>query len=199
MSTDPNQANQYGGYTPPTGDQSGQQGAYQGYQGYYQQQQQQQQQQQYTYGQQQQQQYTYQPPTGASKAGSGAFDPTSTGMDAKNEALFSYLFWWLSGLVFFVIERKNEFVRFAAAQSFIFLGGAFVLYVIVRLITIIPVVGFLLNPVLSCASFVILIPTVLIWLFLMFQAHRGVKVKLPIVGGYAEALVTRFSRKKKTA
>jgi uncharacterized membrane protein len=201
MSTNPNQdPNQpyggYGGYTPPSQPDdpyAGQQGYYQqqqqqqtGYQGYYQQQQ-----------QQQQQQYSYQPPSGASsRISSGAFDATSTHMDAKNEALLSYLFWWLSGLVFFLIERKNSFVRFCAAQSFILMGGAFVLIVILRLLTLVPLIGFVLSPALTCAFFVVLIPSVLLWIFLMVQAHRGVKVKLPIIGDYAERLVARFSKQR---
>ncbi|HLI90726.1 MAG TPA: hypothetical protein VKV37_18695 [Ktedonobacteraceae bacterium] len=202
MSVDPNQdPNQsyggYGGYTPPSQPDDPYAGQ-QGYQGYYQQQQQQgtgYQQggyQQSSYGQQQQ---YYEPPRSASsRISSGAFDATSLHMDAKNEAVLSYLFWWLSGLVFFLIERKNSFVRFAAAQSFILLGGAFVLIVLFRLLTLVPLIGFVLSPALTCAFFVVLIPAVLLWIFLMVQARRGIKVKLPIVGEYAERLVNRFSK-----
>jgi uncharacterized membrane protein len=184
MSTNPNQdPNQsyggYGGYTPPSQPDDPYAGQ-QGHQGYY---------------QQQQQQY-YQPPSASSRISSGAFDATSLHMDAKNEAVLSYLFWWLSGLVFFVIERKNTFVRFAAAQSFILLGGAFLLIVLFRLLTLVPLIGFVLSPALTCAFFVVLIPAALLWIFLMVQARRGVKVKLPIVGDYAERLVNRFSKSR---
>lgn len=184
-----------GGYTPPTqppydptdpyaNPTSGQQGTNQNYQ-------------QAGYDQQQQQQY-YQPPLSATRQQKtyDSQDATSLKMSANTEAFLSYLFWWVSGLFFFVLERKNRFVRFCAAQSFLFLGGSFVLYVILRLITIIPIIGFLLSPILNCLVFVVLIPAALVWLFLMLQAYRGVKVKLPIVGDYAERLVDRFSRKK---
>ena len=161
--------------------------------------------QQQSYGQQssssqsQQQQYsgTYQPPRSAyTQSNSEANDPTSLGMNARNAAVLSYALWWLSGLVFFAIERKNRFVRFAAAQSFLALGGAFLLYVILRLITLIPIIGFLLSPVLSCLVFVVLVPSALLWLFLMAQSYRGVKVKLPVVGDFAENLVDRTMKKK---
>jgi uncharacterized membrane protein len=203
MSVDPNQdPNQsygggYGGYTPPSQPNDPYAGQ-QGYQGYYQQQQQgtgyqQGGNQQSSYGQQQQQSYV--PPFSASsRISSGAFDATTLHMDAKNEAVLSYLFWWLSGLFFFLVERKNSFVRFAAAQSFILLGPAFVLIVIFRLLTLVPLIGFLLSPAFNCAFFVVLILAALLWIFLMIQAHRGVKVKLPIVGNYAERLVARFSK-----
>lgn len=210
---DPNQSNQYGGYTgytPPSqqNNPSGsQQSGYQGYEGYYQQQQQQQgtsnQQggsQPYGQGsqagqqQQQQQQYSFYQPRSA-RANSSTSEPTSTGMNAKNAALLSYLLGWLSGLVFFVIERKNRFVRFSAAQSFLLFGGVTIIYVLLQLIHAIPLIGFLLSPVLSCATFIVLVPAALLWLFLMFRSYQGVQVKLPIIGDYAESLVARFSKK----
>jgi len=199
----PDQSNQYGGYggyTPPAqqGAQYGQQGYQQPGTGY------QQGDDQYVYGQQSQQQQqmynTYQPPQSATARGQGsteATEPTSLKMNARNEAVLSYLFWGISGLVFFVLERKNRFVRFHAAQSFVVLGSAMVVYIVLRLIIAIPFVGFLLSPIISCLTFIVLIPAALIWLFLMLQAYRGAKTKLPIVGDYAEALVARFSKQKK--
>jgi len=189
------QSNQYGGYPAQPG--FGQQGRRQsddqyvyGQQG----------QQQYGQQQQQQQQGAYQPPLSASAQGNtGAFEPTSTGMDAKNEAVLSYALWWVSGLIFFIIERKNRTIRFHAAQSFIFLGSVSLVYILFRLITIIPFIGFLLNPIVSCLTLALLIPAALIWVFLMVQSYRGVKIKLPIVGDYAEALVVRFTKKSRPA
>ena len=191
MGQDPNQQSQYdrgyGGYTQPprpsdTLD-SQQYGQQQGSS------------QQSSYGQQQS--GTYQPP-GSAARGTGAHDPTSTGLNGRTEALLSYVLGWFSGLIFFVIERKNRFVRFHAAQSFIFFGIVSVVYIVIRLLSIIPVLGFLLSPVLGCATLILLIPAALIWVLLMIQAYRGVTIRLPIVSGYAESLVTRFSPKKKS-
>jgi uncharacterized membrane protein len=188
MGQDPNQQGQYGrgygGYTPPPRPSdtfgSQQQGSYQ----------------QSSSGQQQQ--YAdYQPP-GSATRGTNAQDPTSTGLNARTEALLSYVLGWFSGLIFFVIERKNRFVRFHAAQSFIFFGLVSVVYIIIRLLSIIPFVGFLLSPVLGCATLILLIPAALIWVLLMIQAYRGATLRLPIISGYADSLVTRFSPKKKS-
>jgi uncharacterized membrane protein len=207
MAQDPNQQSQYSsGYSGPTaqpgnaagnqqfGQQSGyQQGSYDDQQSYYGQQQQQQQ-----YG-------SYQPPLSAAE-GRSAHDPTSTGLSGRTEALLSYLLGWVSGLIFFLIERKNRFVRFHAAQSFVFFGFVFVVFFALRLIgylvSIIPFVGgflgFFLNPVLGFLTFVVLVPAGLIWLFLMLQAYRGATVRLPFFGNYAESLVERFTRKRKS-
>jgi len=193
MGQDPNQQSQYGrgygGYTqPPRPSDTFDSQQYEQQQGSYQ---------QSSYGQQQQQQSgTYQPP-GSAARGTGAHDPTSTGLNARTEALLSYVLGWFSGLIFFVIERKNRFVRFHAAQSFIFFGIVSVVYIVIRLLSIIPVLGFLLSPVLGCATLILLIPAALIWVLLMIQAYRGVNFRLPIISGYADSLIDRFTSKKK--
>jgi uncharacterized membrane protein len=189
----------YGGYTPPSqqpynpddpyGDQaSGQQSSTYQDAGY---------------GQQQQQQYnTYQPPLSAARRGrtyESTADSSSMKMAPNMAALLSYALWWVGGLFFFVAERKNRFVRFSAAQSFLLFGAVSLVYILLRVLTIIPLIGFLLSPILSCLSFVVLVPAALLWIFLMVQAYRGVKVKIPVVGDYAEGLVERFTRRKRTA
>ena len=191
--------------TPGSGQQYGQQGGYQqgGQQGS---------QQQSSYGQQyQQQEYepgstsntsntssTYQPPFSATQ-GISAQGPTSTGLSARTEAILGYLFWWLGGLVFFVIERKNRFVRFHAAQSIIFFGGVSVLLEALHLISIIPLLGILLSIPLSFASTIITVVAIITWLFMMFQMYRGRNFRIPIVSEYADRLVDRFTSKKRKA
>src|SRR5579859_2315984 len=131
MAQEPDQQSQYstgyGGYTPPprpSDTYGAQQQSYQQQPGGYSGQQQDsysgQQQQQFASGQQQYD--TYQPPISASQ-GTSAHDPTTTGMNGRTAALASYVLWWFTGLIFFVIERKNRFVRFHAAQSFLFFGS----------------------------------------------------------------------------
>jgi len=138
---------------------------------------------------------TYEPP--ASTQGTSPYDPTSTGLQAKTEALLSYLLGWFTGIIFLLLERKNRFVRFSAAQSTIFFGIAFVLYILLRLIGIIPILGFLLAPVIGFVSSVIGFVVFLIWLFLMIQSYRGKTVRLPIVSGYADTLVQILTPKRK--
>lgn len=148
-------------------------------------------------GQQQQQQYApYQPPASVTRS-TVASDSTSFGMQGRTEAVVSYLLWWLTGGFIFLFERKNRFVRFHAAQSFLFFGAVTLVYLAIQLLGAIPFLGFLLTPVLGCATFVVMIPAGLIWLFMMIQAYRGVKVRLPFFGQYAEALVTRFEPRPK--
>src|SRR5215213_8757760 len=52
------------------------------------------------------------PPVQASKS--------STGLDENVAALLSYIFGWVSGLIFFLIEKDSRLVRFHAMQSILF-------------------------------------------------------------------------------
>ena len=47
---------------------------------------------------------------------------TSVEMDENVAGLLCYVLGWISGLVFFLIEKKNKFVRFHALQSIIVFG-----------------------------------------------------------------------------
>ncbi|GCE19962.1 DUF4870 domain-containing protein [Dictyobacter kobayashii] len=221
MSTNPNQGQQpdpsrpyggYGGYNPsnpaddPYGANQPQPGAGfqqsdpnytygQGGQQYTAgQQQQQYQQQQY---QQQQQSNAYIPPSSV-RQGRGDQGQSTTGPSSKRAALLSYLGLCFTGIVFFFIERKNSFVRFHAAQSIVVFTPLVIVYVALRLISGIWIIGSLLAPIIGCITFLVLAVGFVLWIFLMLQAYRGVRFKLPIVGDYAEALIARFSKRSGT-
>jgi uncharacterized membrane protein len=180
---DPYNAQWYGQQQPGAGSQAGAQ-------------------QQYSAGpQQQQQQQYYQPPLSASSRQSGtggANDMSSFGLSARIVALLSYLFIWVGGIFFLLFERKNRFVRFSAAQSVTIFGPLFVLYVLLKLIALIPFIGtFLLAQVIGCLVGLLVAVGLLVWVFLMVQAYRGVAVRIPIVSDYADALLARFSRSRR--
>jgi uncharacterized membrane protein len=44
---------------------------------------------------------------------------SSTGMDAKVAVLLAYLFSWLGGLIIWLIEKENKFVKWNALQALI--------------------------------------------------------------------------------
>src|SRR6185503_7259781 len=59
---------------------------------------------------------------------------SSTGLDENIAALLSYVFGWISGLVFFLIEKDSRLVRFHAMQSIILSGGFIILMIVLGLI-----------------------------------------------------------------
>ena len=149
--------------------------------------------------QQQKQQYgtqgkgAYQPPRRAAQ-GTTPIEATSTGLNARTEALLSYLFGWVSGLVFFVIERKNKYVRFHAIQSFLYFGSLAIVLGILKLLGAILgsifLIGFVLGFIFNIAVFLVGFIVFVSWVYLMVQAYRGKKPKVPFFGDFAE----RFSR-----
>lgn len=154
-------------------------------------------QQQYTtgqYQQQQQQSNTYVPPSSVSRGSSGQGQSTSSTSTRRN-ALLSYLGLCFTGIVFFFIERKNSFVRFHAAQSIVVFTPLVIVYVLLRLVSGLWIIGSLISPITGCLTFLVLALGFVLWVFLMLQAYRGVRFKLPVVGDYAEALIARFSRR----
>lgn len=101
---------------------------------------------------------------------------TSTGMEPNVAGLLCYLFWWVTGVIFLIIEKENQLVRFHAIQS---IAMSVVLWVIYIILLFIPIVGWIINIFLA-------IGMVILWIYMMYKTYRGVKVKLPIVGNFAE-------------
>ena len=172
---------QSGGYYTPTGQQQSGTGQQQTYQ-------------QYGTGQQQQ---TYQPPRSAYANSNDPYGPSTMQMNPRIAALLSNALIWVGGLFFFIAERKNRFVRFNAAQSFLFFGSVSIALTglkLLGLLTLIPLLGWFLGRVLGLINFVLLAGAAIVWLWLMLQAYTGKKFKLPFFGEYAERLVNRFTR-----
>ena len=102
-------------------------------------------------------------------------EKSSTGLDENVAGFLCYLFGFITGIVFLVVEKKSSFVKFHAMQSTItFLS----LFVISFIIGMIPIIGLLVYP--------IWILSLILWLLLMIKALRGERYSLPIVGKMAE-------------
>jgi uncharacterized membrane protein len=148
----------YQQYTPP--------GSYQQY-GY----------QQYSQGQQQ---YGYQQQYSASHMGDvGPYESTSLGMRARTAGWLCYLFGWVTGLIFFLLERGNRFVRFHAMQSMLFFG---ILSILEWVFSHLP---FFFGPIGGVLGLVMFVG----WIVMIVKAHRGEYYKLPFFGDLAERLI----------
>ena len=101
---------------------------------------------------------------------------TSTGMAPNVAALLSYLIGIVTGLIFYLVEKENKFVRFHAMQSIVTFGALFVLGMA---LTVIPVIGWAMLPLLWVLDLVL-------WILLMVKAYQGETFKLPIAGDFAE-------------
>jgi uncharacterized membrane protein len=118
--------------------------------------------------------------------------PTSTGVDARLSALLCYLAWWVSGVVFLVIEQEHRAVRFHAAQSIVLFGG---LTAVIVLLSAISVAALFISPALFQAtwmfSYVVWLVAVLLWLYVLLKTFRGETWRVPIAGDLAARIATR--------
>jgi len=172
---DPNQPSQYGGYSgynppppQPTDPYSGPQGGYQ--QGAP------------IGGQQQYSQGGYQQPYGT--PGAGQYGTSTMQMDPKTAAGLSYVLGWITGIIFFLMEKQNRFVRFHAMQSILFFGGLSVLSIVLQVVSglNIPFISFLA----LCVTGLLGIVGLVGWIVLLINGFQGKYFKLPIIGDYAE-------------
>jgi uncharacterized membrane protein len=109
----------------------------------------------------------------------GPIHDTSTGLNPNVEALLCYLGWWVTGLIFLILEQKNQWVRFHAAQSLIFFGAVTVATVLIGWI---PFVG-------SVFAYIITIIGFIFWIVMMVKAYQGEHYMLPVAGEIAERMV----------
>lgn len=106
--------------------------------------------------------------------------------------LLAYTAWWLSGLVFLIIEPRHRAVRFHAAQSLILFGGFSILIAALSIAS----VGML---VVSAGAFqaarllvyVVWTVAVIVWLALMVRTLRGEEWRVPLVADLADRIARR--------
>ncbi len=117
-------------------------------------------------------------------------------MEENIASMLCYVLTWLTGLIFYFMEKENKTVRFHAMQS---------------ILTFLPltILGYVLGwigapkwsagggwygygnwdpgiPALVWASWGIWLLTAVLWIVFVFNAYQGKKFKLPIIGDIAE-------------
>jgi uncharacterized membrane protein len=100
---------------------------------------------------------------------------SSTGLQANTAALLSYVAGFITGIIFFVIEKDNKFVKFHAMQSIILFAATFALQMVCVMLPIFIVLIPLLN-----------LAVLILWIILMVKAYQGETFKLPVIGEIAE-------------
>ena len=125
---------------------------------------------------------------------------SSTGLDENVAAVLAYVFNWVSGLVFFLIEKDSRLVRFHAMQSLIlaivFFVGTIALYIVWAVLAIITsqisgLLATLVGLVVGLIIFVFFIGAVIGWILGMVKAYQGQFFKLPLIGNFAEKFSTK--------
>jgi uncharacterized membrane protein len=118
----------------------------------------------------------------------------SSGLSENAAACLSYALGWITGIVFYLIDRR-PYVRFHAAQSIVTFGGLHVIQVVLGIIFGVslfmgPVhwgafgIGFLL---IRCVH----ILAIILWIVCMIKAYQGQRFMVPIAGDFAVKLANQ--------
>jgi uncharacterized membrane protein len=116
---------------------------------------------------------------------------SDTGLAENVAGLLCYVLWWLTGLIFILID-KRPFVRFHAAQSLVTFGAIVIAYIVLGMLSaasafagwLVALLSVLIWGVLGLGSFIL-------WIVLMIKAYQGQKFKLPVVGDIAEKIASQ--------
>ena len=114
---------------------------------------------------------------------------TQSQMSENVAATLSYALGWVTGLIFYFID-KRPFVRFHAAQSIVVFGGLFVIRVVLRvLISSGGVLGFGL---LGMLHVLIGLIALILWVLLMVKAYQHETFRVPIAAEVADSIAGKM-------
>lgn len=131
-------------------------------------------------------------PDAASPVSEELTGTTSTGVDPRLSVLLCYLAWWVSGLVFLVIEQQHRAVRFHAAQSLVLFGG---LSLLILLVSLASFSMLFVSPaafqVVWMLSYLVWFAAVILWLIVMMKTFKGESWRVPFAGDLAARIASR--------
>lgn len=117
----------------------------------------------------------------------------SSGLQPNVASLLAYLFGWIGGLVFLLIEKNNREVRFNAMQSLIVSGAYSIIWIILSFIG-----GALLFSggygIYSLFSTLFSLAYLGYVIYMMVMSYQGKHIKLPIAGDIAERNADTFMK-----
>ncbi len=105
------------------------------------------------------------------------------GLEPNVAAALSYLIPPITGIIFYLIEKEDKFVRFHAFQSILFGIATFIATSIANMLFVV-LIGFVLAPLVYVASIVL-------WFLLMWKAYNKEEYMLPYLGKMAKDQVAK--------
>ncbi len=119
----------------------------------------------------------FEPPTGC-----------STGLSPEISVLLIYLFGWIGGLIFLLIEKQSLSVRFHAMQSILLSATVFALSLVGTVLSFIPFMGILIGISVAIVSIVVLVLSILI----VVAKFQGRDFRVPVIEEIADTLLLKL-------
>jgi uncharacterized membrane protein len=110
-------------------------------------------------------------------------------MSENVAATLAYTLGWLTGLIFFLMD-KRPYVRFHAAQSMVVFGGLHILsFIIGAFFGLSLITGGWAGFSLGLALYRILdVIALVLWIVLMIKAHQGERFRVPVAANLSESI-----------
>jgi uncharacterized membrane protein len=127
------------------------------------------------------------PPVPPSAASSGS-EPSSMDLPPNIAAAIACIP-LIGGIIFYILEKRNSFVRFYAMQSIIF-GGVWILFNIVSTIVLaifnnVPAIGGFLAVLWGLVSMLVHLAFLVIFIITVIKAFTNVRWDIPYIGPMA--------------
>jgi uncharacterized membrane protein len=128
------------------------------------------------------------PPSPPSPGPETSATSTSTGLPSNVAAAIACIP-LIGGIIFYILEKRDSFVRFYAMQSII-LGGAWILFAIVysvahAILSPIPAIGLLFSIVLWIIWALVGLAFLVVFIVTVVKAFNGVRWDIPYIGPMA--------------
>ncbi len=123
-----------------------------------------------------------QTPTGTPPAGG----TQGTGLAPNIASLLCYICAPITGIVFLLIEKENNDVKFHAWQSLVF-GIAYIAIVIILeiLAAILGMIASVLGIIVGFFIPIVMLAAFIVWVVCLVKAYQGERWRIPIIGDFA--------------
>lgn len=114
---------------------------------------------------------------------------SSTGLPSRTSALLAYSGWWVTGVILWLVERRDSVARFHAAQAVTAFGLIALLIVTfgILAVALLAVVPWTFTVFVNLAA-VTWIAGIILWGVVMWRTARGEPPRLPIAAELADRL-----------
>lgn len=128
---------------------------------------------------------------GAGAAAAPGVAPAQQGLAENAAGALCYALGWITGLIFFFID-KRPYVRFHAAQSIVVFGGLHILWIVLGVFFgfgLFGGFGGLVGMGLGSLIYMVLwVGGLILWILLMVKAYQGQRFRVPIASNVADSI-----------